>query len=515
MEILTGAQMRDADRRAIEGMGIPSLDLMERAGAGVAACLVEEVLSRGPRPVLVVCGKGNNGGDGLVAARHLARLGHRPRSVVLAAQRDLSPEAWAQLSAARSAGLSVEEIEDDAGWTRVASSLSPDTVVVDAILGTGVRRATLGLLARVIEDVNASGATVVSIDLPSGIDADTGAVPGPAVLAHRTYTLCRPKMGLVVEPGASHAGTFRVIDIGIPEDAVSALRSDVAWMDRDAARRLLPPRPPAAHKGTMGHLLGVAGSRGKSGAAVLLARAALRSGAGLVTIATAKSVQPIVAAAQAEAMTEPLAESRAGTLSSRAAGPVGKLLASRDALAMGPGLGTTREAVAAVRAIVAKLTRPAVLDADALNAFASGPKLRARRVPLVLTPHPGEAARLLRTTAASVQSDRFGAVRGLAAATGAVVVLKGRRSLVASPDGRVAVNSTGNPGMATGGTGDALTGILGALLARGLTAFDAARLATYVHGGAGDVAVASSGVEGMIAGDLVDALPQAWRDVAG
>jgi len=515
MEILTGAQMRDADRRAIEGMGIPSLDLMERAGAGVAACLLEEVLSRGPRPVLIVCGKGNNGGDGLVAARHLARLGHVPRTVVLAPQRDLSPEAWAQLSAARSSGLSIEEIGDESGWARVSPSLSQDTVVVDALLGTGVRRATSGVLARVIEDVNASGATVVAIDLPSGIDADTGSVPGPAMIAHRTYTLCRPKLGLVVEPGASHAGTFRVIDIGIPDDAVRAAGANLEWMDRDAARRLLPARPPAAHKGTMGHLLGVAGSRGKSGAAVLLARAALRSGAGLVTIATPKSVQPIVAAAQAEAMTEPLAESGAGTLSARAAGPVGKLLASRDAIAIGPGVGTTRDAVAAVRAIVAKLTRPAVLDADALNAFASGPKLRARKAPLVLTPHPGEAARLLRTTAAAVQSDRFGAARRLAEMTGAVVVLKGRRSLVASPDGRVAVNSTGNPGMATGGTGDALTGIAGALLARGLAPFDAARLATYVHGGAGDVAVASSGVEGMIAGDLVDALPHAWRDVAG
>jgi len=515
MEILTGEQMRAADRRAIEGAGIPALDLMERAGAGVAACLVEEVLSHGPRPVLVLCGKGNNGGDGLVAARHLARLGHVPRTVVLAPQRDLSPEAWAQLSAARSAGLSIEEIGDEAGWERVRPWLSPATVVVDALLGTGVRRATAGVLARVIEDVNASGATVVAIDLPSGIDADTGGVPGPAVFAHRTYTLCRPKLGLVVEPGASHAGTFRVIDIGIPDEAVRAAQSELAWMDRDAARRLLPPRPPAAHKGTMGHLLGVAGSRGKSGAAVLLARAALRSGAGLVTIATVKSAQPIVAAAQAEAMTEPLAESRAGTLSVRAAGPVGKLLGSRDALAIGPGLGTTPDVVAAVRAIVAKLTRPAVLDADALNAFASGPKLRARRAPLVLTPHPGEAARLLRTTAASVQSDRLGAARGLATTTGAVVVLKGKRSLVASPDGRVAVNSTGNPGMATGGTGDALTGILGALLARGLTAFDAARLATYVHGGAGDAAVAWAGVEGMIAGDLIDALPHAWREIAG
>jgi ADP-dependent NAD(P)H-hydrate dehydratase / NAD(P)H-hydrate epimerase len=511
VEILTGEQMRRVDARAIAGAGIPSLTLMEHAGRGVALRLVEEVLSGGPLPLLVLCGKGNNGGDGLVAARHLARLGHRPRTILLAAARALSAEAWAQLARAREAGLTIEEVEDGTAWERVRGSVDARTVVVDALLGTGVRRAVDGLFARVIEDVNASGATVVAIDLPSGIDADTGAAPGPCMLAHRTYTLCRPKLGLVVEPGASHAGPFEVVDIGIPDEAVREERSDLAWFDGDEARRLRPPRPASAHKGSMGHLLGVAGSPGKSGAAILLARAALRSGVGLVTIATAKSVQPIVAAAQAEVMTEPLGQ--------RPTGEVRKLLAARDALAIGPGLGTSREARAAVRAIVAKLGKPAVVDADGLNAFEPAPRrrleLKAGAAPLVLTPHPGEAARLLRISSAAVQADRLRSARALAAATGAVVVLKGRLSLVASPKGAVSFNSTGNPGMATAGTGDALTGVVGALLARGLPAFDAARLATYVHGGAGDRAVERVGAEGMIAGDLIDALPLAWREIAG
>lgn len=511
MEILTGEQMRRVDARAIGGAGIPSLTLMEHAGRGVAERLVEEVLTRGPRPVLVLCGKGNNGGDGLVAARHLARLGHAARTVVLAPARALSAEAWAQLARAREMGLQVEEAEDDAAWSRVRATIDGRTVVVDALLGTGVRRAVDGLYARVIEDVNASGATVVAVDLPSGVDADTGDVPGPCVLAHRTYTLCRPKVGLVVEPGASHAGTFDVVDIGIPDEVVREERADLDWFDRDAARRLRPARPAAAHKGSMGHLLGVAGSAGKSGAAILLARAALRSGVGLVTIATPKAVQPLVASAQAEIMTE--------GLSARPTREVRKLLVARDALAIGPGLGSAGETRAAVRAIVEKLERPAVVDADGLNAFIPAPRrrlqLKAGRASLVLTPHPGEAARLLRTTSAGVQANRLGSVRALAAATGAVVVLKGRYSLVASPSGVVSVNSTGNPGMATGGTGDALTGVVGALLARGLPAFDAARLGTYVHGGAGDMAVAMVGAEGMIAGDLIDALPHAWREIAG
>jgi NAD(P)H-hydrate epimerase len=511
VEILTGEQMRRVDARAIAGAGIPSLTLMEQAGRGVAERLVEEVLAHGARPVVVLCGKGNNGGDGLVAARHLSRLGHTPRTVVLAPARALSAEAWAQLTRAREVGLPVEEVEDEAAWDRIRPALDARAVVVDALLGTGVRRAVDGLYARVVEDVNASGATVVAIDLPSGVDADTGAVPGPCVFAHRTYTLCRPKLGLVLEPGASHAGPFDVVDIGIPDDAIREERSEIAWFDRDEARRLRPPRPASAHKGSMGHLLGVAGSPGKSGAAILLARAALRSGVGLVTIATPKAVQPLVAAAQAEVMTEPLGP--------RPTREIRRLLATRDALAIGPGLGASREARAAVRAIVAKLDRPAVVDADGLNAFAPAPRrrlqLKAGRAPLVLTPHPGEAARLLRSTSAAVQADRLRAVRALAAATGAVVVLKGRLSLVASPTGAVSFNATGNPGMATAGTGDALTGIVGALLARGLPAFDAARLATYVHGSAGDVAVAMVGAEGMIAGDLIDALPHAWREIAG
>jgi NAD(P)H-hydrate epimerase len=338
------------------------------------------------------------------------------------------------------------------------------------------------------------------------------------VRAHRTLTLCRPKPCLVLEPAASHAGPWRVLDIGIPDEAVAAERSDLEWLDAEGASGLVPVRPLDAHKGTMGHLLAVAGSRGKAGAAAILARAALRSGVGLVTVAAPRSVQPIVAGAAIEVMTEPLAETRTGTLGRAAAGVALRLLAARDALALGPGLGTEVGTRAAVVALLAGRKAPAVLDADGLNAFASngraGTRLRAGRHPLVLTPHPGEAARLLRATSGEIQSDRLGSARRLASDTGAIVVLKGRHTIVAREDGMASVNPTGNAGMATGGTGDALTGVIGALLARGLSGFDAARLGTYVHGAAGDLVAARLGEDGLIAGDLIDALPQAWSALA-
>ena len=515
MEILSGTQMRHVDARAVSDRGIPSLDLMESAGLGVAVALTEEIPGLGGRRVVVVCGKGNNGGDGLVAARHLAGLGVPVRVLVLARGEELRGDAATQLSRARAAGLGIEEVPDEEAWTRAGLDLLPGDVVLDAILGTGVSGGARGLVARAIEDISVSGATVASIDLPSGADVDAGRLEGPVVRAHRTYTLCRPKPCLVLEPSASHAGSWRVIDIGIPDDLIAAERARLEWFDAASARALLPARPQDAHKGTMGHLLAVAGSRGKSGAATLLAEAALRCGVGLVTVASPRSVQPLVAAARAEVMTEPLPERAGGTLSRSAAVTARRLLEGRDALAVGPGLGMHPDTRAAVQSLVLRCPVPCVLDADGLNAFSANRRDRTRLTAgpaaLVLTPHPGEAARLLATSASAVVTDRLGSAQTLAARTGAIVVLKGRRSIAALPDGRCAFNASGNPGMATGGTGDALTGVIGALLARGMGAFDAARLGMYVHGAAGDRAAGRLGEDGMIAGDLIEELPGVWR----
>jgi NAD(P)H-hydrate epimerase len=419
------------------------------------------------------------------------------------------------LARAREERLAINEIAEEAAWPAADFELSQETVIIDALLGTGVAGGAHGVMARAIETINASPATVVAIDLPSGADADSGRLAGPTVRAHRTLTLCRPKACLVLEPAASHAGPWRVLDIGIPDAAVASEHAELEWMDANAAARLMAPRPKDAHKGTMGHLLAVAGSRGKSGAAVILARAALRSGVGLVTVATPRGIQPIVAAGQPEIMTESLNESRTGALDRTVAVAALDLLGTRDALALGPGLGTENGTRTAVIAILERRTVPAVLDADGLNAFQSDLQPRARLHaglhPLVLTPHPGEAARLLGTTAAGVQTDRLESALRLARETASVVALKGRRTVVAHPDGRASFNSTGNAGMASGGMGDALTGIVGALLARGLSGFDAARLGTYVHGAAGDLVAARSGEDGLIAGDLIEALPAVWR----
>ncbi len=386
------------------------------------------------------------------------------------------------------------------------------------MLGTGIAGGARGLPALVIEDLNVHGARVIALDLPSGLDADSSRVPGIVVRAERTYTLCRPKLSIVLGESSAYAGAWRVIPIGIPPEAVRAEQPELEWLDADGAARLIAPREPESHKGTYGHLLAVAGSRGKSGAAVLLGLAALRSGVGLLTAAVPTTSLPSVAAQHAELMTEPLAETSGGALSRAAATRALELAGERDALAIGPGLGTAEQTRAAVLALLKRRRCPAVADADALNAVAGEDRitpalLNARRQPLVLTPHPGEAARLLRSDTAHVQSDRLVAARTLARRTGAVVVLKGHRTLVAAPDGRVAVNASGNPGMGTAGTGDVLTGMIGALLARRLSAWDAARLAVFAHGDAGDRAAADRGMDGLIATDVLERIPGSLKSL--
>jgi NAD(P)H-hydrate epimerase len=512
MEILTGQQMRNVDRRTIDEMGIAGLLLMESAGQGVASALVEDHAEELARGLLIVCGKGNNGGDGFVVGRHLKRMGYSPRIVLLARAEEIRGDAAVNLRAAQASGLEIEEVTDGDAWEAAHTSIDDTHLVLDAILGTGIKGGARGLAAEVIQNLNSSGACVVALDIPSGLDADSTEVPGVAIVADHTYTLCRPKLPLVLGAAANHSDGWSVIPIGVPDNAVRSERAEIEWLDATSVRDLLPERYRETHKGTFGHVLAVAGSRGKSGAAVLVGLAALRSGVGLMTVAVPRGSLDSVASAQAEIMTEPLSETSAGSLARGAAGRALRLLKDRDALAVGPGLGTSPETRQVVLSLLKRRACSAVADADALNALAKETKftpasLGSRRFPLVLTPHPGEAARLLRSTTAKIQSDRIGAARRLSRRTGAVVVLKGHRTLVCDPEGRLAVNSSGNPGMATAGTGDVLTGMVGAFLARGLDAWDAARLAVFAHGDAGDRAAASLGQDGLIAGDLVAKIP--------
>jgi hydroxyethylthiazole kinase-like uncharacterized protein yjeF len=515
MKIVTVAQMQALDRRTIQEAGVPSLTLMERAGAGVASALESVFGPVSGTRVAILCGKGNNGGDGLVTARHLARRRALVDVVLLGKPSELSPDAKAMRQRLRAApGRSV--IHAGLPPDRLRAILARSDVIVDALLGTGLSAPVTGSYRAAIEAMNKADRPIVAVDLPSGIDGDTGTVLGEAVRASLTVTFGLPKLGLFVGAGIDHAGRVRVADIGIPQAYVAEIKNRLSLLTLEEARRRLPPRFPSAHKGTYGHAGIIAGSVGKTGAAALAANGALRSGAGLVTVATPASVNDVLEAKLLEAMTVPMPETKARTL---ARSGLDKLLAfarDRDAVAIGPGLTTHPETVDLIHTLIARLDKPMVLDADALNALAGRATLLSEcKVPPVLTPHPGEMARLEeKATPQSVNADRIGTAGRFAQRHGVILVLKGARTVIARPDGEVAICPTGNPGMATAGTGDVLTGMIAGFLAQGLSPWEAACVGTYFHGFAGDLAAAERGPAGMTARDLIERIPYALTQTA-
>jgi NAD(P)H-hydrate epimerase len=507
--------MREADRRTSAEIGIASIVLMENAGRQVVTALeaIHGDLLDGC--VGVLCGRGNNGGDGFVVARVLVQRGIDVSVFLVGTVADVRGDARANLEILGRLGLTVVEIADSQTWELHASELSGCTLIVDAMFGTGLNAPVTGLLETVIADVNASGIPIVSIDLPSGLSADSHDPIGPCIEAQTTVTLAAPKLSLVLPPAEQMAGDVVIADIGIPMEVVETVDGPrVELLTRSDMRALITPRAADSHKGDFGHVLLVAGSPGKTGAAVLAASAALRSGAGLVTVATPASCVPIVATMGTEYMTAPIAESEEG-LSEDDADRILDL--ARDILAIGPGLGLGRATRAFVHRIVEHASMPLVLDADALNACIDDPDLIRGREgrDVIITPHPGEMARLVRMPVDAVQANRLDIARHFATAQHVYVVLKGHRTLIATPDGTVFVNPTGNPGMATGGTGDVLTGMIAAWLAQLLDAEAACKLAVYVHGLAGDLAEAAHGEVALKASDLVDALGSAVQDLLG
>ena len=510
--VLTAEQMRRVDARAVAELGIPGPTLMENAGRGAAdvlfAALPEHALLARGLKAAIVCGRGGNGGDGFVVARRLKRAGARPDVWLAAEPHDLRGDAAVKFAEMRRAGVGARIVDDPA---EAAIALRRADVVVDALLGTGTRGAPTTLIAALIDAINASGRPVVALDIPSGLPADGGTPEGPVVRAWLTPTFAAPKLGLVIGIGTELAGRVAVVPIGVPEPEI-ARDVQTFLLERADVAPLFPRRARDAHKGTYGHLLVLAGSVGKTGAAVLCGRAALRAGVGLVTVGTAASAQPTVAALSLEIMTQPLPETAAHSLAMKARDPIVALAEARDAVALGPGLGLDDETRALARMLVSTLPRPMVVDADALTALADHlDVLRSAHGPRVLTPHPGEMARLLAGTVGDVQRDRVGVARDFATRHAVHLVLKGARTVIAEPDGRVLINPTGNAGMASGGTGDVLTGIVGALLARGIDVARAAPAAVYLHGLAGDVAAERVGEEALIASDLIDGLGEAFR----
>ena len=496
--------MREADRFTIEEIGIPSLVLMENAGRQVVAAIEAGFESQLNGRIAVLCGRGNNGGDGFVVARTLMQRGVDCAVFVIGAVADVRGDARVNLDILGRLGVTVVEINDEQAWELHFSEISQCTLIVDAIFGTGLKQALGGMLETVVADINASGIPIVSIDLPSGLSADTPHLIGDCIDASMTVTLAAPKLPLILPPGEAHAGDVVIADIGVPIEVIDALDGpQVELLTREDIRGLIEPRAADSHKGDFGRVLVIAGSRGKTGAAHLSGMGALRAGAGLVTIATPASCLPIVASLAPEFMTEPLDETGDGQVTAAALDRIAEF--TQDVIACGPGLGRGASVGEFVRALIDRAETPLVLDADALTVLASDPgRLTGREErDIIITPHPGEMARLVGSTTEEVQANRIEVASDFASTHRVYVVLKGHRTIIATPEGRIFINPTGNAGMATGGTGDVLTGMIAAFLAQLLDAEAACRVAVFLHGMAGDLAQASEGEVAMTATDLL------------
>ena len=508
MRLVKASEMQEMDRLTIEEMGIAGIVLMENAARGATRIFLEHFEPPRNSRVLFLCGRGNNGGDGYVMARYLHQRGYEVTVLVLSEYGKIKGDALSNLNIIRRVGIDVREVPDIAVWETCRDLLTESDFVIDGILGTGLNSPVRGFYKQVIEDLNASGAFVMAIDIPSGLHADTGAVMGAAVRADLTATFGFPKLGQLLFPGASLVGRLVRIDIGIPGGVSERLPAWYRLIEAQDIRELFRVEKQDIHKGHRGHLLVLAGSTGKTGAATLTCLGALRAGSGLVTLGVPRSLNPILESKLTEAMTYPLPETDSGTFALEAEKQILDLLQGKTALALGPGLSTHEETVLLVRRLVSQCPVPVVVDADGLNALAGDlTPLRSCKGRVILTPHPGEMARLTGLTNSDVQADRADVARRFAQEHGCHLVLKGARTLIARPDGRIHVNPTGNPALASGGSGDVLTGLVGAFLARGFPPEKAAMSGVYLHGLAADLLAEGMGEAGVLAGDLPEVIP--------
>ena len=515
MYLVTAGEMQAMDARTIESFGIPGRVLMESAGRGATRFFLDRILDRdGSGSVGVIAGRGNNGGDGFVMARCLAQKGIPVKVYLLSDSGRLTGDAAANFALLAEMGITVTEIPNPDRFTSVQSTFDRVDYWIDAILGTGLNSPVKGFFARVIELINRQRRPVFAVDVPSGLDADTGQILGACIRATATATFGYPKIGHWIYPGAGLTGHLAVVDIGIPPGIAESVAPMQRLLTRASVRAALPRRNADAHKGVAGHLLVVAGSRGKTGAAAMTTLAAARVGAGLVTLGTAESLNPIAEMQLLEAMTLPLPETRPGVLGPDAATDILSSLSTKSCLALGPGIGMDAATEKMVHQLVSLSAVPMVIDADGLNHLAGHlDVLKDRKAPVVLTPHPGEMARLTGKSIGAVQSDRVGSARDFACRNRVHLVLKGARSVIAHPDGQVYINPTGNSGMASGGMGDVLTGAIAGMMTQGMAPERAVRCAVFVHGEAADILASRTGPVGYLAGDLIQALPAALRSV--
>lgn len=512
MRLLTGNEMEAVERRAVEATGVTLAELMERAGAAVARTAARMA---GPGPVVIVSGKGNNGGDGIVAARLLAESGLRVRLFLTVPTNTLTPEARAAMHRLEQSDKAPtpETLASSEDLAVLRKALSDAILAVDCLFGFNLRGAVRGFAADVIRVLNDADMPVLAVDVPSGVEADTGRIEGEAMRAAVTVTFTAPKIGLAVPPGAGQVGELEIADIGIPPEFLGAVGS-AELVDAARVAAMLPGRRYDAHKKSVGRVLIVAGSVGMTGAACLAAEATLRTGAGIVTLAVPRSLNDIFEVKLTEAMTVPMPETTSRSLDVAASRIVLEMCDSFDALVIGPGMSLENSTKELVRALVAEVELPVVLDADGLNALTGGAEvLRQRKGPTVITPHTGELSRLLGTEATTIEADRLAYTKRAAAEWGVVALLKGPGTVVSDGES-VSVNSTGNAGLATAGTGDVLAGMIGSLIAQGATASEAAVAGSYIHGLAADLAAREVTERCLIAQDVISFLPRAFARVA-
>ncbi|MBN2327716.1 MAG: NAD(P)H-hydrate dehydratase [Candidatus Omnitrophica bacterium] len=514
LNVVTGRTMAQIDRTAIETRGISGLFLMEQAGQGTAEGMLNVLPSERLRQTTVLCGKGNNGGDGFVIARHLAKAGFHPRVALLGETEHLAGDARTNYLRMLQEGVPLWECASEERWNTFLETAAQTRVWVDALLGTGVRGAPRGLIAQAISAVNdrRRNADVVSVDIPSGVEADTGRVEGEAIYADWVYTMGLPKIGSLLPPGLNYGRRLVVLDIGFPRDLIAEAESPAQLLSAREISNWLPRRDISAHKGSQGHLLVVAGSRGMTGAALMSAKAALVTGAGLLTAACPKSLLPIYASGVWEMMTRPVQETEAGSFSEKAFEELFSGDSRWSAVVIGPGLGRHPSSQDFVRRVIREVPLPVVIDGDGLSAVTKE-DLQQRPWDWAATPHPGEMARLFHATVSEIQSDRLGYAARLAESENGVAVLKGPKTVVAGAGRKPYINPTGTPAMASGGMGDVLTGVVGALLAKRIPTLEAAACAVFLHGLAAERAENEMAAEAVTATQVISHLQPALHDV--
>ena len=511
MKVVTAQEMREIDRQTIEQIGIPGAVLMEHAGTAVVRTIHQHLPEC--QRIAIIVGKGNNGGDGLVVARQLAHAGQPIQIFLVSPPESFAGDALTNLQIAQNLDLPITSVLTEDELKGAESQIAAADLIVDSIFGTGLRGGVHGFIAEIIERINGTEKPVVAIDLPSGLSADTGIAEGACIQATYTVTMGLPKRGNLIHPGAAFTGALEVADIGFPQSVIDTQSIQINWTQPSDAARILPSRPTHSHKGTYGRVFVVAASTGMTGAAALTSAGALRVGAGLVTLGAPKSLNAILEVKLTEVMTLPLPETTEGALALEAKSHIIEAVErTKSVLAIGPGLSQHPETVALVHSLIRESDAPIVIDADGINALSKSTEiLSSLSAQTVLTPHPGEMARLIGGTVEALERDRIGIAQRFAETHNVTLVLKGAPTVVARGNGEVWINSTGNAGMATGGMGDVLTGLIVGLIAQKVPVFDAAVLGVYLHGLAGDIVAESIGMHGLMAGDVLNNVSKALQ----